>query len=153
MRIAEDTDLDISLYYEVLQIRTILGDRKRNADILFCLADVYRLRREYDEAMSLYSGVLEIRASLHDGKSPGRADALWGLAELHRHRSEYEKAILLYSEEVEIRTRHCDKKGTADALWGPMRVRRGHSTLLRGFGNTYRIWRPKGWSRRSLWSR
>ncbi|KAG8924275.1 hypothetical protein FRC00_005282, partial [Tulasnella sp. 408] len=121
-----------------LEICTDVKDRKGRADALWGLADVHRRRREYEEAIWLYSDVWEICTDLNDRK--GKADALWGLADVHRRRSEYEEAIPLYSEVLKICTALKDRKGRADALWGLADVYRRRHELAKALPLVFELW-------------
>ncbi|KAG8894297.1 hypothetical protein FRC01_013048 [Tulasnella sp. 417] len=72
--------------------------------------------RAHDEAVSSYSGALEIFTRI--GDEIGRADVLCAIASVHLVRCKYAEATSPYSEALEIFTRLGDNDGRDMALCG-----------------------------------
>ncbi len=87
----------------------VAHDPKIKSDILWWMANIYRVRGEYEKAMQLYKKSLDIKEKI--GDLQGKSATYHEMAYIHRVRGEYEKAMQLYKKSLDIKEKIGDLQG------------------------------------------
>ncbi|KAG8899231.1 hypothetical protein FRC01_010618, partial [Tulasnella sp. 417] len=104
---------------------------RERASTLCCLAHVHQVRREYDEAIKLYSEATRILTDLGD-KHWG-VIALLGLAETNRTQGHHNEAILFYTKASKVFEETGESKRAADTLKNIADIRKTIQGASEGF--------------------
>lgn len=107
-------DSSLFFYNKALESLKIQPDKKKEADIMNNIANIFRVTAKYDTAMTIYTNLLKYYESINDIAKQGKL--LSNIGSLYYTAGNQEKAIEYTLKSLAIQRKTSDKRGTAVSL-------------------------------------
>lgn len=107
-------DSSLFFYNKALESLKIQPDKKKEADIMNNIANIFRVTAKYDTAMTIYTNLLKYYESVNDIAKQGKL--LSNIGSLYYTAGNQEKAIEYTLKSLAIQRKTSDKRGTAVSL-------------------------------------
>jgi two-component system NarL family sensor kinase len=107
-------DSSLFFYNKALESLKIQPDKKKEADIMNSIANIFRVTAQYDTAMIIYTNLLKYYESLNDIVKQGKL--LSNIGSLYYTAGNQEKAKEYTLQSLTLQRKTTDKRGTAVTL-------------------------------------